>query len=61
MNTRGTFFSLPLVGRVGERERAGVGVFKKAPSIWDFFGNVRTPTRPSLRDGHPPHAFAGEG
>gem|GEM_PF-6084953 len=22
---------------------------------------VVTPTRPSLRDGHPPHALAGEG
>jgi hypothetical protein len=29
MKMRDAFFSLPLVGRVGERERAGVGVFKK--------------------------------
>ncbi len=33
-----SFFSLPLVGRVGERERAGVGVSKQlsASDIFEF-------------------------
>jgi hypothetical protein len=26
-----------------------------------FFDGISTPTRPSLRDGHPPHAFRGGG
>src|SRR5579872_3087257 len=61
MNAERLSFPSPLVGRVGERERAGVGVFNTASSMRDTFGMVVTPTRPSLRDGHPPHALAGEG
>ena len=53
-------FSLPLAGRVDASETSGgVGVFRKAPSDVDIFGNVDAPTRPSLRDGPPPRAFRG--
>jgi hypothetical protein len=43
MNMRGAFLSLPLVGRVGERERAGVGVFKKSQSSGTFSATSTPP------------------
>src|ERR1700739_774927 len=54
------FLSLPLVGRVGERKRAGGGVSRNHfhPGSLE---EATAPTRPSLRAGHPPHAFRGGG
>jgi len=55
------FFPLPLVGREGRSEaEARVGVSRNHYQCW-IFSVMSTPTRPSLRNGHPPRAFAGEG
>jgi hypothetical protein len=70
IDARQALFSLPLAGseasvlalEVDASETSGgVGVFRKVPSDVAFFGNVDAPTRPSLRDGHPPRAFRGGG
>jgi hypothetical protein len=56
----GAFFSLPLVGRVGERERAGVGVFKK-PEYLGFFENTSAPPHRRFATATLPTRSAGEG
>jgi hypothetical protein len=71
-----SFFSLPLAGseasearsrgrRAQKRscasQRAGVGGFKSNSYVPEIYDTTRTPTRPSLRDGHPPRARFARG
>jgi hypothetical protein len=61
IDAREALFSLALAGRVDASETSVGGGLRKVPSDVDLFGSINTPTRPSLRDGHPPRAFRGGG
>src|ERR1700745_3124219 len=47
-------------GRRAEASRGG-GPLKFFLNLCNFLDDANAPTRPSLRDGHPPHAFRGGG